>query len=70
MYLFCFITNFFKGDHHIIRSDVVMDVGQSLNPNIDIGQVLLQEVGSFISYDSRLKALLFKAMAGQHWKSW
>lgn len=27
------------GDHHIIRSDVVMDVGQSLNPNIDIGQI-------------------------------
>jgi xanthine dehydrogenase/oxidase len=27
------------GDWHIIRSDVVMDVGQSLNPAIDIGQV-------------------------------
>lgn len=27
------------GDWHAIRSDVVMDVGQSLNPAIDIGQV-------------------------------
>ncbi|KAK3744401.1 hypothetical protein QZH41_012163 [Actinostola sp. cb2023] len=27
------------GDHKIIRSDIVMDVGRSLNPAIDIGQI-------------------------------
>lgn len=27
------------GDFHVIRSDVVMDVGKSINPAIDIGQV-------------------------------
>ena len=27
------------GDHNIIRSDVVMDVGSSINPAIDIGQI-------------------------------
>ena len=27
------------GDHHIIRTDIVMDVGESLNPAIDIGQI-------------------------------
>nr|AOE43256.1 xanthine dehydrogenase [Rostrostelium ellipticum] len=27
------------GDHTVLRSDVVMDVGDSLNPTIDIGQV-------------------------------
>lgn len=27
------------GDWHAVRSDIVMDVGQSLNPAIDIGQV-------------------------------
>lgn len=27
------------GAHHIISTDIIMDVGDSLNPAIDIGQV-------------------------------
>ena len=27
------------GDHQVIRTDIVMDVGSSLNPAIDIGQI-------------------------------
>ena len=27
------------GDHNVIRTDIVMDLGQSLNPAIDIGQI-------------------------------
>jgi xanthine dehydrogenase/oxidase len=27
------------GDHVVLRSDVVMDLGRSLNPSIDIGQI-------------------------------
>ena len=29
------------GDFHLLRADLCMDVGQSLNPAIDIGQVLI-----------------------------
>ena len=29
----------FAGDFHLLRADLCMDVGQSLNPAIDIGQV-------------------------------
>uniref|UniRef100_A0A2A4K8J0 xanthine dehydrogenase n=2 Tax=Heliothis virescens TaxID=7102 RepID=A0A2A4K8J0_HELVI len=28
-----------SGDHKVIRSDIVMDLGESLNPAIDIGQI-------------------------------
>lgn len=28
-----------SGDHQVIRSDIVMDLGESLNPAIDIGQI-------------------------------
>lgn len=27
------------GDHHLLRTDIVMDIGDSLNPAIDIGQI-------------------------------
>ncbi|KHJ78769.1 hypothetical protein OESDEN_21608 [Oesophagostomum dentatum] len=27
------------GDHHLLRTDIVMDVGDSLNPAVDIGQI-------------------------------
>ncbi len=27
------------GDHHIVRTDIVMDVGSSLNPAIDVGHI-------------------------------
>eukprot|EP01083_Nonionella_stella_P069848 186450_1 len=41
-----------SGDFHILRVDILMDVGKSLNPAIDIGQVegaFMQGVGLFCS---------------------
>ena len=29
------------GGHHIISTDIIMDVGDSLNPALDIGQVTI-----------------------------
>ncbi|KAG5676847.1 hypothetical protein PVAND_006654 [Polypedilum vanderplanki] len=39
------------GDHQVIRTDIVMDVGSSLNPAIDIGQIegaFIQGYGLFV----------------------
>ena len=39
------------GDHRVLKTDIVMDVGQSLNPAIDIGQIegaFVQGYGMFV----------------------
>ncbi|KAJ8045856.1 Xanthine dehydrogenase/oxidase [Holothuria leucospilota] len=44
------------GDHHIIRTDIVMDVGDSLNPAVDIGQIegaFIQGYGMYVLEDYR-----------------
>ncbi|XP_022085904.1 xanthine dehydrogenase/oxidase-like [Acanthaster planci] len=45
------------GDHQVLRTDIVMDVGDSINPAIDIGQIegaFVQGYGMFVLEDYRV----------------
>ncbi|XP_038045213.1 xanthine dehydrogenase/oxidase-like [Patiria miniata] len=45
------------GDHQVLRTDIVMDVGDSLNPAIDMGQIeggFIQGYGLFVLEDYRV----------------
>ncbi|XP_070578245.1 xanthine dehydrogenase/oxidase-like [Ptychodera flava] len=47
------------GDHRVLRTDIVMDLGESLNPAIDIGQIegaFMQGYGLFTMEDLRRSA--------------
>ena len=39
------------GDHTILKTDIVMDLGESLNPTIDIGQI----EGAFMQVNHKRK---------------
>ncbi|KAJ8045855.1 Xanthine dehydrogenase/oxidase [Holothuria leucospilota] len=58
------------GDHRIIRTDIVMDVGDSLNPAVDIGQIegaFIQGYGFYVLEDYRYSSsgeLLTKGPGG------
>ncbi|XP_077994389.1 xanthine dehydrogenase/oxidase-like [Glandiceps talaboti] len=44
------------GEHQVLRADIVMDVGRSINPSIDIGQIegaFLQGYGLFVTEELR-----------------
>ncbi|CAL2039109.1 unnamed protein product [Caenorhabditis brenneri] len=46
------------GDHHLLRTDIVMDVGESLNPAIDIGQIegaFIQGYGLFTMEEVKIR---------------
>ncbi|KAK0398793.1 hypothetical protein QR680_002757 [Steinernema hermaphroditum] len=46
------------GDHHLIRTDIVMDIGDSLNPAIDIGQIegaFIQGYGLFTMEEIKIR---------------
>ncbi|XP_038073117.1 xanthine dehydrogenase/oxidase-like [Patiria miniata] len=45
------------GDHQVLRTDIVMDAGDSLNPAVDIGQIegaFIQGYGLFVMEDYRM----------------
>ncbi|KAF8370363.1 xdh-1 [Pristionchus pacificus] len=46
------------GDHHLLRTEIVMDVGDSLNPAIDIGQIegaFIQGYGLFTMEEIKVR---------------
>ncbi|KAL6737361.1 hypothetical protein Aduo_011012 [Ancylostoma duodenale] len=46
------------GDHHLLRTDIVMDVGDSLNPAVDIGQIegaFIQGYGLFTMEEIKIR---------------
>ncbi|CAD5220304.1 unnamed protein product [Bursaphelenchus okinawaensis] len=46
------------GDHHLLRTDIVMDIGDSLNPAIDIGQIegaFVQGYGLFTMEEIKIR---------------
>ena len=57
------IHPFDKGDMRILRADIVMDVGNSLNPTIDIGQVQAILLWSHEAHVSATQFVLFRLAA-------
>lgn len=46
------------GDHHLLRTDIVMDIGDSLNPAVDIGQIegaFIQGYGLFTMEEIKIR---------------
>ena len=59
------------GGHHIISTDIIMDVGDSLNPALDIGQVYCMSITIcyVVVFWIRLKEPLLKALGCIQWKN-
>lgn len=47
-----------SGDHHVLRADIVMDIGDSMNPAVDIGQIegaFVQGYGLFTMEEIKMR---------------